>query len=78
MEKHYEKQQTEKEHAALASLDALIPQLGKAVKVLALQECSWDVQQTVALLRQFQAANLVKLNQLRKVRRFSHPDIVLS
>ncbi len=46
--------QREKETLALNKLKLLVPQLGPPLHALALQECNWDAERAVVLLRQFQ------------------------
>jgi hypothetical protein len=66
--KHMDKLQQEKEHKAAEKLQALMPQLGPSVRALALQECQWDIDRAVLLLRRFSVAHSDELRVLQKVR----------
>jgi len=67
--KHREQMQTAKESRALSKLAILIPQLGPGVHALALEECGWDEERAVSLLRAFQAARPDQLAALAKERK---------
>eukprot|EP01023_Acetabularia_acetabulum_P026339 TRINITY_DN2505_c0_g1_i5.p1 TRINITY_DN2505_c0_g1~~TRINITY_DN2505_c0_g1_i5.p1 ORF type:complete len:442 (+),score=131.62 TRINITY_DN2505_c0_g1_i5:2317-3642(+) len=69
VEKHHAKLQSEKEHAAMEKLQALMPSLGTMVKALALQESLWDVDAAAALLRKFQVACADDLGTIQKKRK---------
>jgi hypothetical protein len=66
--KHAEKQQLEREQRAMSKLQLLVPQLGTAVLNLALQECNWNEEHAVVMLRRFQAAKAPELGPLLKER----------
>jgi hypothetical protein len=52
--KHMEKQQKEKEARAMERLHLLLPALGPTVRAVALQECNWDEERALTMLRRFQ------------------------
>ena len=52
--KHLEKQQKDKEARAMERLHLLLPTLGTAVRALALQQCNWDEERALTMLRRFQ------------------------
>jgi len=72
VQKHLEKMQADKEAACMEKLAGLMPQLGASVRVLALQESSFDVERAVNLLRQYMADNDEKLKTLQKKRKRVH------
>ena len=49
-----EKQQKDKEARAMERLHLLLPTLGTAVRALALQQCGWDEERALTMLRRFQ------------------------
>ena len=50
-----EKLQVEKENQALGALTEMMPHMGAAVRVVALQECNWDVETAMSMLQRFAA-----------------------
>lgn len=66
--KHLEKMQAEKENMAIEKLSALMPQMGAAVRVVALRQAVFDVDTAVGLLRRFHTENEEALKALQKVR----------
>lgn len=73
--RHAEKLQQEKEEAALRQLADALPNLGTKVKVVALTQMDWEVNETIDLLRHFCAANVDKLRELHKKRRRLSKDL---
>lgn len=69
VQKHAEKMAAEKETQALEKLNALLPQIGLAAKVHALQETQWNVDEALMMLRRFLSANMEKLSALHKKRK---------
>ncbi|PSC69161.1 RNA-binding 25 [Micractinium conductrix] len=67
--KHLEKQQKEKEQRAMERLHLLLPALGPTVRAIALQECNWDEERALTMLRRFQVAKTDELSKLHKERR---------
>ncbi|KAL4450751.1 hypothetical protein ABPG77_001107 [Micractinium sp. CCAP 211/92] len=67
--KHMEKQQKEKETRAMERLHLLLPALGPTVRAVALQECNWDEERALTMLRRFQVAKTDELSKLHKERR---------
>ena len=67
VQKHAEKLQYVKEQAALAALTDNLPGLAKAVYAVALQELDWDQTSAAKLLSEFQQAQAVPLQDLKKV-----------
>ncbi|KAL4433824.1 hypothetical protein ABPG75_000265 [Micractinium tetrahymenae] len=67
--KHLEKQQKEKERRAMERLHLLLPALGPTVRAVALQECNWDEERALTMLRRFQVAKADDLSKLHKERR---------
>ncbi|EFN57120.1 hypothetical protein CHLNCDRAFT_143975 [Chlorella variabilis] len=67
--KHLEKQQKEKEARAMERLHLLLPALGPTVRAAALQECNWDEERALTMLRRFQVAKVDELSKLHKERR---------
>lgn len=67
--KHMEKQQKEKERRAMERLHLLLPALGPTVRAVALQECNWDEERALTMLRRFQVAKADELSKLHKERR---------
>eukprot|EP00887_Chlorella_sp_A99_P003746 scaffold7.g3746.t1 len=67
--KHLEKQQKEKENKAMEKLKLLAPQLGPAVRAMALQECDWSEDKAVVMLRRFQVGTVEELLKLQKERK---------
>ncbi len=51
----------------MEKLAALMPQMGPAVRVLALKEAVFDVETALAVLRSFQSQNDEALRALHKV-----------
>lgn len=49
-----EKQQKEKEARAMERLHLLLPALGPTVRAVALQQCNWDEEKALTMLRRFQ------------------------
>jgi hypothetical protein len=64
--KHADKLQKEKEDRAMGKLRLLLPQLTPATHAVALQECEWDDERALQLLRRFQTAKAEDLEALRK------------
>ena len=62
--KHAEKVQKEKEERAMSKLGQLLPHLGAATHAIALQECNWEEDRALAMLRMFAVS---KAEELRKV-----------
>lgn len=58
----------EKENAAMEKLAVLMPQMGAAVKVLALKEAGFSLEAALNLLRAFQTQNDESLKTIQKVR----------
>ena len=54
-----EKQQKDKEARAMERLHLLLPTLGTAVRALALQQCGWDEERALTMLRRFQVGGRV-------------------
>jgi len=52
--KHMEKQQKEREARAMERLHLLLPALGPTVRAVALQQCNWDEEKALTMLRRFQ------------------------
>ena len=77
VQKHAAKVQQEKEAKAMEKVGALMPQIGRLVHALALEECSWDVERAVLLLRQFHADNVDKLAGLLKVCTLRDPFLMV-
>ena len=69
VERHREKIQAEMEDAAMSKLQLLCPQLGAASRVIALQECQWNVEAALGLLRTFMSQNEEHLHLLHKQRK---------
>ncbi|PRW57929.1 RNA-binding 25 [Chlorella sorokiniana] len=67
--KHLEKQQKEKEARAMERLHLLLPALGPTVRAVALQQCNWDEERALTMLRRFQVAKVDELSKLHKERR---------
>lgn len=67
VQKHAEKLQYVKEQAALAALTENLPGFGKAVYASALQELDWDQTLASKLLSEFQQAQALQLQDLKKV-----------
>ncbi|KAI7841757.1 hypothetical protein COHA_004623 [Chlorella ohadii] len=67
--KHLEKQQKEKEARAMERLHLLLPALGPTVRAVALQQCNWDEEKALTMLRRFQVAKADELSKLHKERR---------
>jgi hypothetical protein len=67
VQKHLEKMAQEKEEQALQKLGALLPQLGAAALVLALQETGFNVDEALILLRKFVTEHQEQLKGLHKV-----------
>ncbi|KAL6758148.1 hypothetical protein V8C86DRAFT_3018434 [Haematococcus lacustris] len=57
VQRHQEKLQEEKENLSILKLASLMPQLGAAVRVLALREAVYDVDTAVSVLKSFQTHN---------------------
>ena len=53
-----EKQQKDKEARAMERLHLLLPTLGTAVRALALQQCGWDEERALTMLRRFQVSGV--------------------
>lgn len=68
-EKHHDKLRREKETNCLAKLAVLVPHIGPTVHALALEECGWDEERAVHLLRAFQADHAEELKSLAKSRK---------
>jgi hypothetical protein len=66
VERHREKMQAELEDIAMQKLAALMPQMGAAVRVAALQETEWSVDMAVTLLRKFHTESEELLRGLYK------------
>lgn len=66
MQRHAEKLQRAKEEAALKAMKRLVPNLSPAVWVLALEECSWDVERATVMLNTFQASRGEELVEIEK------------
>lgn len=67
--KHAERQQKEKEERAMSKLHQLLPHLGKATHAVALQECNWEEDRALAMLRMFAVSKAEDLRQLQKERK---------
>ena len=67
VQKHAEKLQYVKEQAALAALTDNLPGFGKAVYANALHELDWDQTLAAKLLSEFQQAQAVQLQDIKKV-----------
>ncbi|KFM23580.1 hypothetical protein F751_2839 [Auxenochlorella protothecoides] len=65
--KHLDKLQKNKEDAAVAKLKALMPHVGPVAREMALQECGWDTERALALLRKFALSNAQELSTIQKV-----------
>lgn len=70
--KHADKLQQEKEERAMTKLAALMPRLSKATHAVALQECGWDDELALTMLRQFESAKAQDLEVLRQKREEIH------
>ncbi|KAL6780723.1 hypothetical protein ACKKBF_B12010 [Auxenochlorella protothecoides x Auxenochlorella symbiontica] len=66
--KHLDKLQKNKEDAAVAKLKALMPHIGPVAREMALQECGWDTERALALLRKFALSNAQELSTIQKER----------
>ena len=62
--KHLEKQQKEKEARAMERLHLLLPALGPTVRAVALQQCNWDEEKALTMLRRFQVGSQAALSLL--------------
>lgn len=69
VQKHVDQMQKAKEEAAIAKMAALMPHIGAVTRELALQECHWDAERALALLRKFALANADQLASVQKARR---------
>ena len=49
-----EKQQKQKEARAMERLHLLLPALGPTVRAVALEQCGWDEEKALTMLRRFQ------------------------
>ena len=66
--KHADKIQKEKEARALDKLLLLLPRLSSAVHAVALQECNWDEETALQMLRRFQSEKSKELEDILKER----------
>lgn len=73
--KHLDKLQKEKEERGLEKLRALAPTLGGALRATALEECQWDEERALHLLRRFQVAHADELGTILKARRKHEADV---
>jgi hypothetical protein len=69
VQQHHEKLQQERENAGIQKLQASLPKLCHPVLALALQDCGFDADRALLMLRQFQSDkfdNLALINRKRK------------
>ena len=67
--KHIDKLQKEKEQRGMDKLGLMLPQLSAATHAIALQECNWDEEKAVSMLRLFVDTKSEELHKLDKERR---------
>ena len=66
--KHADKLQKEKEAQALEKLLLLLPRLSPVTHAIALEECEWDAEKALSMLRSFQSEKSVELQEIHKRR----------
>ena len=73
---HLDKLQKEKEERGMEKLRLLMPQLSTATHAVALQECNWEEDKAVAMLRLFVAKKADELKKLAKEKKKHHKKLL--
>lgn len=73
---HLDKLQKEKEERGMEKLRLLMPQLSAATHAVALQECNWEQDKAVAMLRLFVAKKAVELKNLAREKKKHHKKLM--